>query len=365
MPLVVASDSAAGCAAVLPDNARVPWTRRTALAILAATAALGAAPERVAPPPIPALGLDVNLPAGAPPAEQQRAFEAVRRTGVSLYALTLSWSAAEPAPGKYRIEELTRTVRLLRQSGARIHLDLPLVVGRVRDVPADLASVAFDDSKLSLRLGRFLDALEPALRDSSTLSLGYEADVYFADKPDELRAYRRLFDAAVHFLARKIPRLDVGVTTRAPTESPSPEVAAALHQRSPVLFYLYAPFDPDHLYQHRPPDAIEKDWKALLSRSGEHLVAFPEVSYSSSEENGSSPDRQADFVRRMRRLLASADGRRLLFARWVSWRDTEPAPAGASDGERRHAAFLAHRGLQAPDGTPKPAWRTWVREAGP
>jgi hypothetical protein len=349
----------------LPDNARVPWSRRTALAILAATAALGAAPERVAPPPIPALGLDVNLPAGAPPAEQQRAFEAVRRTGVSLYALTLSWSAAEPAPGKYRIEELTRTARLLRQSALEsISICRWSSAGCATCRRTSRTSLSTTASSRSAS-GRLLDALEPALRDVSTLSLGYEADVYFADKPDELRAYRRLFDAAVHFLARKIPRLDVGVTTRAPTESPSPEVAAALHQRSPVLFYLYAPFDPDHLYQHRPPDAIEKDWKALLSRSGEHLVAFPEVSYSSSEENGSSPDRQADFVRRMRRLLASADGRRLLFARWVSWRDTEPAPAGASDGERRHAAFLAHRGLQAPDGTPKPAWRTWVREAGP
>ncbi|HEY7574684.1 MAG TPA: hypothetical protein VIB08_05935, partial [Thermoanaerobaculia bacterium] len=221
------------------------------------------------------------------------------------------------------------------------------------------------DSKLSLRLGKLLDALEPALRDVATLSLGYEADVYFMDKPDELRAYRRLFDAAVHFLSKKIPRLEVGVTTRAPTESPSPEVAAALHQRSPVLFYLYAPFDPDHLFQHRPPDAIEKDWKALLARAGDHLVAFPEVSYSSSEENGSSPETQADFVRRMRRFLASSDGRRLLFARWVSWRDTASAPTGSSDGERRHAAFIAHRGLQAADGAPKPAWKSWVREAGP
>lgn len=338
-------------------------TRRAALVILSALAMIAAAPEAPPRPPAPAVGLDVNLPAGAPQAEQQRALEMVRRTGVSLFAMTLSWSVAEPSPGKYRIEDLTRTARLLRQSGAVLHLDLPLVVGRAKDVPADLAGVAFDDSRLSLRLGRLLDALEPALRDFATLSLGYEADAYFADKPEQLRAYRRLFDGAVNFLGRKVPRLKVGVTTDSPTESPAPDVAAALHQKSPVLFYIYSPFQQGRPYWHRDPEAIERDWEELLARSGDRLIAFPEVSYSSAPENGSSPDRQADFVRRMRRLLAGADGRRLLFARWVSWRDAAPQagePEASESGARR-AAFLSHRGLQTQDGVPKPAWRAWAR----
>jgi hypothetical protein len=345
--------------------AAVATTRLAALLFLTALAAMAAAPEPSAAPPTPALGLDVNLPPGAPAAEQRRAFELARRTGVSLYAMTLSWTAAEPSPGKYKVEELTRAARLLRQSGAVLHMDLPLVVGRSRDVPADLDGVAFDDGRLSLRLGRLLDALEPALRDIATLSLAYEADVYFADKPDELRAFRRLFDGAVNFLGKKRPGLRVGVTTYSPTESPAPAVAAALHQRSPVLFYVYSPFEQGRPYWQRDPDSIERDWKALLAQSGDRLIAFPEVSFSSSPENGSTPEKQADFVRRMRRLLSAADGRRLLFARWVSWRDArpgEPMP-DATDIDRRRAEFSAHRGLQGPDGSAKPAWRAWIRAA--
>ena len=38
---------------------------------------------------------------------------------------------------------------------------LPLVAGRARDLPEDLAGLPFDDPKLSLRLGRLLEALEP------------------------------------------------------------------------------------------------------------------------------------------------------------------------------------------------------------
>ena len=349
--------------------ARKPRAGVVVLAVLAASSALAAAPEAPSPARPAAVGLDVNLAAGASAVEQRRAHEAARATGVSLFALTLSWSDAEPQSGQYRVAELIRTARLLRQSGALLHLDLPLVAVRARDVPADLAGVAWDDSRLSLRLGRLFDAIEPALRDVATLSLGYEADAYFADKPDDLRAYRRLFDGAVHFLAQKVPRLRVGVTTFAPTESPAPEVAAALHQRSPVLFYVYAPFERGRPYVHRAPADLEKDWSALVTRAAGRPIAFPEVSFSSAVENGSSPELQGQFVARLRRYVARADGRRLLFARWVSWRDAavdnpaaSPAAAASSDAARRDA-FLAHRGLETAAGAPKPAWRAWARAA--
>ena len=60
---------------------------------------------------------------------------------MNLFAVTVSWSEGEPSAGKYRLDALLKTVRLLRQSGATVHLDLPLVSIRSRDVPADLATV--------------------------------------------------------------------------------------------------------------------------------------------------------------------------------------------------------------------------------
>jgi hypothetical protein len=262
------------------------------------------------------------------------------------------------------------SVRLLRQSGATVHLDLPIVFARSRDLPADLATTAFDDPKLSLRLGRFLDALETALLDSSTISLGFGADSYFSDKLEELKAYRRLFDGAVEFLAKKAPDLKVGVTTAAPTESAAPQVAAVLHQTSQVLLYIYSPFERGVPYQHRPPESVEADWKQLVQVAGARPIAFPEVSYSSAAENGSSPDKQADFIRRIRRFVAAAEPGRLLFVRYSALRDEPPEPpAGAGSAARppatplalRRAAFFAHRGLQSYRGDPKPAWREWVK----
>ncbi len=328
------------------------------------------------------LGLSADLPSGASEAERTRAASEARNSGVSVFAVTVSWSECEPVPGQFRLDPILRTIRLLRQSGAAVHLDVPIVSVTQRDVPKDLVKVPFDDSRLSLRLGRFLDALEPALKDASTLSLGYGADTYFSDKPVELKAFRLLFVGAVDFLRQKVPHLRVGITTAAPTESPAPAVAAALHQESPVLFYLYAPFERENPYVHRPPDALDRDWRLLLAGAAGRPIAFPEVSYSSASENGSTPARQADFVRRLRRFVASADGSALLFARYATWRDEpgtpaagqveagrKPGPAvGAAVGSppaasipARRAAFFAHRGLQTSRGDPKPAWLEWRR----
>lgn len=338
--------------------------RLLAASVLALLAA--ARPDRAANSgPTPALGVGLNL-SGASPAQQQAALETVRRTGASFFALEISWSAAEPRPREYDVAEVTRSARLLRQSGATLHLMLPLVTESARDVPSDLAGTAFDDPKLSLRLGRLLDALAPALLDAQTLSLGEAADTYFADKPEELKAYRRLFEGAVQFLRKKFPRLLVGVTTSAPTESRSPEVAALLHQKSPVLFYSYCPLVAGAPFTQRPPDALEKDWSALLKGAAGRPIAFPEVSYSSSEENGSSPEKQAEFIRRFRRFASRSDGSALLFARYLWLRDPPPdslpsIEAGASMAERRRRALLASCGLQDSGGRGKPAWREWLR----
>lgn len=333
------------------------------LAALGLIAAASPAPR----PPAPAVGIAVNLEPAASPAARQAALEMVRRTGASFFALELSWVAAEPAPRRYRIEEITRTARLLRQSGAVLHLDLPLVTETSRDVPADLTGVAFDDPKLSLRLGGLLDALRPALLDFQTLSLGDGADAYFAGRPEELRAYRRLFDGAVQFLRKKSPHLLVGVATAAPMDSIAPDVAAALHQKSPLLLYDYSPFAAASPFEQRSPGDLDKDWAALVKNAAGRPIAFPVVSYSSSSENGSSPERQAEFVRRLRAFLARSEASALLFARYVALRDVAsdelpPLSSAASPAERRRRAFLANRGLQELDGRPKPAWREWVRD---
>ena len=307
------------------------------------TVAPAAPPLRPANAPA-AIGLAVNLPESASPAERQSALDSVRRSGASFFALELSWPAAEPRPRRYDVLAMTRTARLLRQSGVMLHLDLPLVNGRARELPADLAAVSFDPSGLGNVVGeygvggdrRYVHALGLIGMFGTVGPCGYE------------------FDGLGNV---------VGMT--APDGS--------VHNR-----YVYAPFLPSAPFAHRPPETIDRDWKAILAGAAGRPVGFTEVSYSSAPENGSTPEKQAEFVRRMRRLAATTDRSRLMFARYVAWRDPDPRdspdpaglpplPLGRRMGEDavRRAAFFAHRGLVQADGKPKPAWREWTKATSP
>jgi hypothetical protein len=249
-------------------------------------------PERAVAPPTapPSIGIGINVPDASPEA-RQAALDTVRRTGATFFALELSWSAAEPRPREYRLDEVTRAARLLRQSGATLHLSIPLVTESARDVPGDLTDTAFDDPKLSLRLGRLLDALTPVLLDVQTLSLGDAADTYFADKPDELRAYRRLFDGAVQFLQKKAPRLLVGVTTAASSTGAAPSSST----RTVPWWRARAP--PSR-------SAIPRSWKRIGPRSSPRRGTGP-----SRFPGSATPRRQrTDRAPRNRRSSSACSG---------------------------------------------------------
>src|SRR5215831_12612996 len=103
-----------------------PMKRRAA--ILSVLLLLGAGPVERSKPTRPAgLGLAVELEKDLTAEAGRRVLADLRATGVSLFALRVSWPEAEPAPGKYDIESVLRAARILRQSGANVHLDLPLV----------------------------------------------------------------------------------------------------------------------------------------------------------------------------------------------------------------------------------------------
>ena len=349
---------------------RVATTRRAVLALLVGARRPRRGARAAGPSPAPALGLDVNLPAGTSAAEQQRAFEAVARgTGVSLYALTRlldrRGALARQVPGR-RAHSARRGC--CRQSGALLHLDLPLVVGRARDVPADLDGVAFDDSRLSLRLGRLLDALEPALarrRDALARLRGGRLLRRQAGRAARLPAsLRRRGELSREEGSEARGRRDDA--TR-PPRAPRPRSRRRSTSGARSSSTSTRRSSRAGRTGSASPDAIEKDWKAAAVRvAGERLIAFPEVSYSSSAENGSTPEQagrlraaHAEAARGHRRAPAALRALGLLARR----RAADPPAPQSAEVERRRAAFFVHRGLQAQDGAAKPAWRAWVRAA--
>jgi len=103
---------------------------RAAGILLAALVASAGPSEKSKPTRPPGVGLAAEPEKSLPAETERKLMVQLRATGVSVFGLSVAWPSAEPAPGKYDVTSVIRAARVLRQSGASVHLDLPLVVGR-------------------------------------------------------------------------------------------------------------------------------------------------------------------------------------------------------------------------------------------
>ena len=278
--------------------------------------------------------------AGGPPRPSGRPrSRCVRRTGASFFVLELSWSAAEPAPRKYNLAEITRTARLLRQSGATLHLDLPLVTETARDVPADLSQIAVRRSEAvaaARQAPRRADA--GAARRPDAVARRGRRHVFRGASPRSCGPSGACSTAPCSFSRRRRRAFSSG--SRRPRREKAPR------PRSPPPCTPEARFSSICTLPSSTALPSSSATRALWRRTGRSSSRaraggrsrFPDVSYSSSPENGSSPGAAGG----VRPPLSDAFWRRRTAARCclrAGWRCAiarrSPCPArGGRDGPR-------------------------------
>ena len=272
----------------------------------------------------------------------------VRRTGASFFALELSWSAAEPAP------------RRVPRGGDHAHGAAAAPVGRhapprpaARDrEPRATCRRIWRTSRSTIRSCRCAWAASstrctPALLDFQIALARRAAPTPTSPtSPTSCAPTGGSSTAPSSFSRRSCRACSSASTTAAPTESPAPEVAAALHQREPApALHLLRRSSRGAPFEQRDPDVLEKDWRALLegARGTADRVSAssatpprprtaraPSSRPSSSAASGASSNR--------------ADGRALLFARYVALRD-EPARRASRGADAAPVAAEAAPGV--------------------
>ena len=270
----------------------------------------------------------------------------VRRTGAHFFVLELSWSAAEPSPRRYSVEEITRAARLLRQSGAVLHLDLPLV-------HRDRARRAGGSGARRVRRS---EALPPARRAPRRAAAGPSAisrrcrsatppTRTSPTSPRSCGRIRRLFDGAVSFSKKKAPRSARRRRRRRRRwKARRPEVAAALHAAQPAPPLHVRALRPGIALRAARSRSLEKDWRVLLGGAGGRPIAFPLRQLLLVRRERLEPARQAEFVRRFRDFPGEG-GRPGAAVRPLGGAarrapETEPAP---SEGRARRPSGAAAR----------------------
>lgn len=289
-----------------------------------------------------------------------------RALGATMVQLGDLWSTLEGSPGTIDVAGLRTAVALFRSVGLEPYYNLRVLDTNNRGVPADLASVAFDDPQMIARVDTVVDSLIEVAKQTRLLafSFGNEVDVYLSQHPAELPSYRALLARERARIRATLPDLKVGCCTTSPVDNPAAWVGDTLNAYTDIAVYTYYPFVPGSDFVHRPPATFELDMAAMLARAGGRPLGLQEVGYTSSPVNGSSAAAQAEMVRRFRAYMRLASRDRILFANWflmTDWSSVTLTQLFAYYGAYSpgFGAFLGNLGLRDTAGTPKPAWDAW------
>ncbi len=276
-----------------------------------------------------------------------------------------AWSALEPDSARLNVQQLIDEVRYARSRGLTVLLGIQTINTVKREVPSDLATVAWDDPRMLRRFERLLDALAPVLGDVTYLSVGNEVAGHLASTRG-WASYTRFMTQAVAATHRRAPAVQVGATMEYVEAASQTGSARALIAESDVAMFTLYPFNLGS-FTVAPPTIAGVLFDNMLVLAGTKSVVLQELGYPASPLNGSSEARQAAFF--IDAIAAWRTRRdRMPFVSLFLLHDL-PAQQCADLGvyynlsnQPSFISFLCTLGLRRTDGTAKPAWNA-VRTA--
>ena len=291
----------------------------------------------------------------------------VRRTGASFFALTVSWSAAEPAPGKYNLD------------GHHAHGAAAAPVGRdaaprpsARD--RDGARRAGGPRGRRVRRSEAVAATRAAARRPHAGAARLPERCRSAKPPTSTSRTSPTSCAPTagsstapsQFLAKKAPRLLVGRDDDGADREPRAGGRRGAPPKQPAsALHLLSLRQGQALRAARPGRAREGLAAARSRARRDGRSRFRPSAIRRRPRTGRAPARQADFVRALRRFLAKrrrADAAlRALRRAARRARPTEVAP-GASVAQNAGATPFSRTGAcETRAGDAKPAWLEWAK----
>jgi hypothetical protein len=333
-----------------------------ALALCLAQPEPASAPAHVrADPPGPKIGLAFNVVASRGEAGFLDSMREQVRMGTEAMALSLNWKEIETSPGMFNLKPVDDNIGLARFIGGEPYFTIKVINTTAREVPGDLAEQPWDSPVMVARFQAFVRAILPRFGNNvPALSIANEADIYFANKPDELDGFVKLIRATKSTLKASAPDLPMGVTTTWEGVKARKSICQTLQQESDFAFLTYYPVKSD--YSLYPPTEVRKHLAEMASFTGTKPWILQEIGQPAASGLGASDATQDAFVKESLRVLPEF-APRLKAAVFFSQVDFAPELVtalqsyyGATDP--RFAAFLGSLGLRDATGKARPALRT-------
>ncbi len=300
--------------------------------------------------------------------------------GMNAYMFAGKWKELEPAPGKFNLQEhLINPLTMLVPRYAQLKgvvMVLQMIDTNWRPMPADLSTKPFDDPAVLQRFDALIDAIaaEPCSKRITHILLGNEVDGYLGQHPEESAAFTTFYKRGVDRIHQRLPGVKVGtIFTASGATRGLPRLFDELNGYSDFVDFTYYPLEGlergnwSAAWQMRSIERSAADLVHLVTRAGNKPFSFTEIGYSASSLNGSSEEKQADFVREMFRVLDPYQRKgQIAFLLYHAQYDYPPGvciPYAKQQGVPSDGvcAFMENLGLRSYlTGAPRKAWDVFV-----
>ena len=316
------------------------------------------------------VGLWIN-PKEADMKYYDEALKTAREAKIQLAHLYVQWGLTEKSSGKYDWSIPDYILGKFDKYGFEAVVVIPIIFTTKLDVmPEDVEFKSFSDPEFVSRFVHFTQTLMERYSTIKYLIIGNEIDIYLYSHPDEVDDFRTLVEAVTS-------ALDVCVGTEFAIHNVVSVRCESLVQKAltgDMVFYTLYPTGQDFSYGGDPHD-VQSYFDAMLDLAGGKKIAVVETSWSSSHLLESSEEKQAEYIKEIFNILKENKSR-IEFLIWINLHDSTPEECRKAaeffvkgvDEEilnneqimARFSDFMCFLGLFKTDGTPKPAWYTWL-----
>ncbi|MFT5819123.1 MAG: hypothetical protein ACI8ZM_000346 [Crocinitomix sp.] len=222
--------------------------------------------------------------------------------------LSLTWSDLEPDAGVFDPDFIASRLDIANfyfpANDVQVEMQIAVTNIAVKEVPADLAAVPFDDPLLIERFKTALDTVFSHIPDIdlAALNIGNESDILFGTDEEMYTAFKTFLDSVVPYakdtyfaLYGKELKVGTTFTLNGLTSPEKSDYCQIVNEGLDIVTVTYYPLAPD--FTMEPPAVVEGHFDDLVALypSIDQPIYFAECGYASSETCNSSEELQAQF----------------------------------------------------------------------
>lgn len=216
-------------------------------------------------------------------------------TGANFVVSNGKWNELEPKKGDYKLDGLKFQVSEAKKHNLQIAYTLRLIDTVARTMPADLQRKKWTDPEMEARVTRLIEALAPEFGGRvKWFMLGNEIDGYFGRHPEEVQDFAQLYDRVSKRLKELVPDLLVSSTMMYGGIETLDGLMRPLNGRFDFLAITYYPIRAD--FTMKDPSIVTNDFTRMRNAAAGRGVVLQEIGYATAAVNGSSEEKQAQFV---------------------------------------------------------------------